>query len=329
MGSLRSLQKREPISYDEIIRSVIPIFNENHVQEFSHEDYKALVKIFDNFQSWRNNSLNRSLLSKYLGPILPNVLDIIAQSYATSIMPSISSIQPIDDINGEIEYWKRTKENNWHRKDKISSIVLPLDGPWDNMPSITKELLVEEVNSEVSYQAIRKIMEVTKTSVSWSCVSPAGTSAREHNYSFIDAIEAASTEIADTAGRGLVNFMLASGSGLIHIATQPGFKKIVTKSIKDPHVYGFLNKWITVIKVPWTYSIFDDKTIYCGYQGLDYCEAPIVYSPSTYLFVSDSLTLRANKTEVFGPITPEKKVMHSAGIKVVNPDYLAKIIITD
>jgi hypothetical protein len=180
--------------------------------------------------------------------------------------------------------------------------------------------LVSEINAEVATAAIKSIVAACPTSVDWNDTPPAGTSAYEHKLSFIDAIEAASTKIADTAGRGTVNYMLAAGSGLVHIATQPGFKKVATGNAMGPQVYGILNDTITVVKVPGTDIIPADK-IYAGYRGTNWFEAAVVYSPYLPLFITDTVAIDSALRRARG-------VAHAAGIKVVAPVFTTAINIT-
>lgn len=180
--------------------------------------------------------------------------------------------------------------------------------------------LVSEINAEVATTAIKQIVASCPTSVDWSDSPPAGTSAYEHKLSFIDAIEAASTMIADTAGRGTVNYMLASGTGLVQIATQPGFKKVATGNAMGPQVYGILNDSITVIKVPGTDVVAADK-IYCGYRGSNWFEAAVVYSPYLPLFITDTVAIESS-------LRRSRGVAHAAGIKVVAPVFTTAINIT-
>lgn len=180
--------------------------------------------------------------------------------------------------------------------------------------------LVSEINAEVATAAIKAVVASCPNYIEWSDSPPAGTSAYEHKLSFIDAIEAASTKIADTAGRGTVNYMIASGTGLVQLATQPGFKKVATGNAMGPQVYGILNDSITVIKVPGTDLIAADK-IYCGYRGANWFEAAVVYSPYLPLFITDTVAIESS-------LRRSRGVAHAAGIKVVAPVFTTCIKIT-
>ena len=180
--------------------------------------------------------------------------------------------------------------------------------------------LVSEINAEVASSAIKAVVAACPNYVEWSDTPPAGTSAYEHKLSFIDAIESASTKIADTAGRGTVNYMIAAGTGLVQIATQPGFKKVATGNAMGPQVYGILNDSITVIKVPGTDIIAADR-IYCGYSGSNWFEAAVVYSPYLPLFITDTVAIESS-------LRRSRGVAHAAGIKVVAPVFTTCIRIT-
>jgi len=153
--------------------------------------------------------------------------------------------------------------------------------------------LVSEINAEVTTAAILEIVNTCPTSVDWDATPPEGTSAFEHKLSFYDAIEAASTMIADTAGRGTVNYLMAAGSGLVTIATQPGFRKVATGSAIGPQVYGILNDTITVIRVPGT-DVISPTSIYAGYRGGNWFESAVVYAPYLPLFVTDTATVTSS-----------------------------------
>ena len=153
--------------------------------------------------------------------------------------------------------------------------------------------LVSEINAEVTTSAIMEVVAQCPTSVDWDATPPEGTSSFEHKLSFYDAIEAASTKIADTAGRGTVNYLMAAGSGLTTIATQPGFRKVATGSAIGPQVYGILNDTITVIRVPGTTVVAPNK-IYAGYRGANWFESAVVYAPYLPLFVTDTATVTSS-----------------------------------
>ena len=180
--------------------------------------------------------------------------------------------------------------------------------------------LVSEINAEVTTAAILEIVNTCPTSVDWDATPPEGTSAFEHKLSFYDAIEAASTMIADTAGRGTVNYLMAAGSGLVTIATQPGFRKVATGSAIGPQVYGILNDTITVIRVPGT-DVISPTSIYAGYRGGNWFESAVVYAPYLPLFVTDTATVTSS-------LRRAKGVAHAAGVKVVAPAFITKINIT-
>lgn len=180
--------------------------------------------------------------------------------------------------------------------------------------------LVSEINAEVTTAAIMDIVAACPTSVDWDATPPEGTSSFEHKLSFYDAIEAASTKIADTAGRGTVNYLMAAGSGLTTIATQPGFRKVATGSAIGPQVYGILNDTITVIRVPGT-NVVSPTKIYAGYRGANWFESAVVYAPYLPLFVTDTATVTSS-------LRRAKGVAHAAGVKVVAPSFTTCINIT-
>jgi hypothetical protein len=180
--------------------------------------------------------------------------------------------------------------------------------------------LVSEINAEVTTAAIAEIVAQCPTHVDWDATPPEGTSSFEHKLSFYDAIEAASTMIADTAGRGTVNYLMAAGSGLTTIATQPGFRKVATGSAIGPQVYGILNDTITVIRVPGT-NVVSPSVIYAGYRGANWFESAVVYAPYLPLFVTDTATVTSS-------LRRAKGVAHAAGVKVVAPSFITSIVIT-
>lgn len=180
--------------------------------------------------------------------------------------------------------------------------------------------LVSEINAEVATTAIQQVVASCPNYIEWDSTPPAGTSSYEHKLSFINAIEAASIKIANTAGRGTVNYMLASGTGLVQVATQPGFKKVATGNAMGPQVYGILNDSITVIRVPGT-DIIPANKIYCGYRGANWFEAACVYSPYLPLFITDTVAIESSLRRARG-------VAHAAGIKVVAPVFTTCINIT-
>jgi hypothetical protein len=468
-------------NYRDKIDSVVNLFDRRNVRQFSRYDAYALGQMLENFQTWYDY-IPESIAQDNLGKVLPVALDLISASYATSIMPTIASIQPIEDKVGVIFYKKMLAgqdrqgvhkgdvlldqfgKRNWlanadYASDKVyreTFCTLPdgggglppetngvysktlayhpalartvtlevfdeseIDNPvcrkaiddgegnlygpgiqgtinyttgevsfkiydntglvggasgtgdyvkisynndieqLDNIPKISWQTvhdtieaiifmlagdwgivteyalqkrfgrtmdeevaadLVSEINAEVATSAIREIVRNCPNFIDWSATPPVGTSAYEHKLSFIDAIETASTKIHDTAGRGTVNYMLASSTGLVYLATQPGFRKVATGTAMGPQVYGFLNDNITIIKVPGV-DLVAPNTIYCGYRGMNWFEAAVVYSPYLPLFVTDTVAIGS-------ALRRERGVAHSAGIKVVAPVFTTKINIT-
>ena len=336
MGSLRSLhQKDHVIMYDEIIRLAQHLFDESQPMKFTLSETANLIKILDNFLDWRNES-NKVLLSTYLGDIAPDVLKIIAMSYATSIMPIVSSIQPIDKPSGDISYWKLMDgQLNRSVKNKIWSQIVPLD--INKLKKYTENDIVLEINDQIATQAIKKIVKETKNSVSWPKTRPNGISGLEHKLSFLDTLEDASTKIYYAAGRGTVSFILTSALTIHLITRLPHFQGITIEDREQrmknglmySPLYGYLGN-IAVISCP--PHLLDKDTVYCGWRGVDDFEAPLVYSPWRYLFVTDPLTALINYGVTItgtGQIEPGNKLMHGAGLKVVNPDCLCKIILED
>jgi len=145
-----------------------------------------------------------------------------------------------------------------------------------------------------------------------------GFSWYEHKQEIKDKIGDAEAKILTSAGRGVVNLLIASPSAASLLQSLPGFTK--TPNIaQGPQVYGTLDN-VTVVRAP---NIDDGVagTLYCCYKGMSNFDAPIVYSPYMPLYVVGSIPSPTNT------LKKEGLAAVWSGIKVVVPNFVSKIAI--
>jgi hypothetical protein len=313
--------------YRDYIDRVVPIFSERNVRSFSRFDAFALGVCLEGFEDWLKTA-DETLVREHLGYVLPKLLDLIALSYAKSILPSLVSVQPIFDDIGVVFYKKlriQDKKFLWETvSDTINSMILLLDGCYGFLvegknPELAEEDLIQEVNAVVANLVVKQLVKACPSTVEWSIFQDEDDSV----LTFIDAIEQASTKISDSAGRGVVTFMIVSGNpkadpfcGASIVSSQPVFKKTMTNSVMGPQHYGILNDNILVIKAP--ESLVPTDEIYCGYRGMNWFEAFAVYSPRHYLMITQTVAISEKLTWRIG-------IGHKAGFETVVPEFLTKI----
>ncbi len=89
--------------YRGAINNVANVFKSRQGRSMTQFDVYALGKMLENYHSYIR-MIPETVSQNYLGRVLPTAMDIIASSYVTSIMPAISSIQPLDELVGVIFY---------------------------------------------------------------------------------------------------------------------------------------------------------------------------------------------------------------------------------
>ncbi len=94
---VEGLQKK----YNGPINNVANAFKARQGRSMNQFDVYALGKMLENYNSYIR-MIPETVSQNYLGRVLPTAMDIIAASYVTSIMPSISSVQPMDELVGVI-----------------------------------------------------------------------------------------------------------------------------------------------------------------------------------------------------------------------------------
>ena len=89
--------------YRGAIDNVARVFSSRQGRTMNQFDVYALGKMLENYNSYIQ-MIPETVSQNYLGRVLPTAMDIIASSYVTSIMPAISSVQPMDELVGVIFY---------------------------------------------------------------------------------------------------------------------------------------------------------------------------------------------------------------------------------
>lgn len=103
---LQKMQKKTDRLYEKFrgpIDNVARAFSSRQGRTMNQFDVYALGKMLENYQSYIR-MIPETVSQNYLGRVLPTAMDIIAASYVTSIMPAISSVQPMDELVGVIFY---------------------------------------------------------------------------------------------------------------------------------------------------------------------------------------------------------------------------------
>ena len=85
------------------INNVANAFRSRQGRSMNQFDVYALGKMLENYRQYIR-MIPETVSQNYLGRVLPTAMDIIAASYVTSIMPAISSVQPMDELVGVIFY---------------------------------------------------------------------------------------------------------------------------------------------------------------------------------------------------------------------------------
>lgn len=85
------------------INNVANAFRSRQGRSMTQFDVYALGKMLENYNQYIR-LIPETVSQNYLGRVLPTAMDIIAASYVTSIMPAISSVQPMDELVGVIFY---------------------------------------------------------------------------------------------------------------------------------------------------------------------------------------------------------------------------------
>lgn len=101
---LEKYQKKTDKLYEKYrgqIDNVANVFKSRQGRSMNQFDVYALGKMMENYNSYIR-MIPETVSQNYLGRVLPTAMDIIAASYVTSIMPAISSVQPMDELVGVI-----------------------------------------------------------------------------------------------------------------------------------------------------------------------------------------------------------------------------------
>lgn len=101
---LEKYQKKTDTLYEKYrgqIDNVANVFKARQGRSMNQFDVYALGKMMENYNSYIR-MIPETVSQNFLGRVLPTAMDIIAASYVTSIMPAISSVQPMDELVGVI-----------------------------------------------------------------------------------------------------------------------------------------------------------------------------------------------------------------------------------
>jgi hypothetical protein len=111
---LEKYQKKTDKLYEKFrgqIDNVANVFKKRQGRSMNQFDVYALGKMMENYSSYIR-MIPETVSQNFLGRVLPTAMDIIASSYVTSIMPAISSVQPMDELVGVIFFKTNYVDNN-------------------------------------------------------------------------------------------------------------------------------------------------------------------------------------------------------------------------
>jgi len=112
------------------IRNVRSVFRNYQGRSMTVFDEYAMGKMLENYSAYLR-MIPEAVSQTTLGRVLPTAIDIISAAYVTSIMPAISSIQPMDELVGVV-FFKTNKvganttfgptgQRTWAAGDQYSS----------------------------------------------------------------------------------------------------------------------------------------------------------------------------------------------------------------
>ena len=177
-----------------------------------------------------------------------------------------------------------------------------------------------QINAAVMTAALKSVVtEATKAArtVEWDASPPSGVSVAEHRKTFPDAVEAAATLMGEATGRSVVSFIIAGTYGR-RILRSLGVN-LNYQVQQGPYLAGY---WDGIPVYSATKSLIDDDRVVVGYKGPSWFEAPMVYAP----FIPVLTVTGTTGGNVFRQATG---VAHLAGLKIVVPDFLASVRITN
>lgn len=126
----------------------------------------------------------------------------------------------------------------------------------------------------------------------WNRNTPLGVNWRDHKFSLISTIKAASNQILKNTRRVEGNFIVAGVDVCTVIEDLEGrFRRTAAKAMPGPHLIGTLDD-MPVVKNPY----FSDKTFLVGYKGDSMVDTGYIYAPYMPLYATPKVTLDDFKT---------------------------------
>lgn len=177
--------------------------------------------------------------------------------------------------------------------------------------------LTSEMTRVLNTRAIKQLARSATGNTTWLAKPPSSVSYKDHKDTFLDVIAAAEAKLAQNAGRGSINRMVAGTTAAAILRSMPGFQALPSGTEHQVGLYGYLDG-VPVIRAT---NILPDKEIICVYRGKGYFEAPLVYAPYMPLFVSDTMQVTKN------PLRHQRVAAVWAGITPVIKTFVTKITI--
>lgn len=131
-------------------------------------------------------------------------------------------------------------------------------------------------------------------------------------------IAKADSTILRNAGRGTVNYIIAGHAAAATLSTLPGWKSEIIET-QGSNIFGTLDGKV-VIRAP---HLNNPQAMYCVYKGKGGFDTPLVYAPYMPLVMTNTLQDISNilKNRAIAAVW--------AGMKVVAPTFVTKIIVSD
>jgi hypothetical protein len=182
---------------------------------------------------------------------------------------------------------------------------------------LAKDLVVA-INDEIGGDLIRKMnANAGAGTITWDKTPPTGVSYFEHKQQIKDKIADIEGLMANSAGRGIVNVIIAGSKVASILSTLPGFKKLATGKDMGAHIYGELDG-VTVIRVNDTNTL--PANVLLGVYNPDNpFEGAAVYAPYMPLTTTDLIPLSPN------PLTNQRAAAVWAAVEVLIPQFVGKL----
>lgn len=180
--------------------------------------------------------------------------------------------------------------------------------------------LSNEITAEIGNAIVARLYAAAATTIPvvWNRARPTGVPWTQHKLEFLDRLADLDTKILNQAGRGGVSALILGNNLCTIMNNMPNFEKASIQT-NGPALYGMYNGNIAILRAP-ALPANEGLAIF---KGTTYFDAACVYSPYMPLYIGNTIPSPQNilKTAAVAAVW--------AGIKVVVPNFIAKIQVID